>query len=184
MGDLAFRTPGPRPTRRALVVGYGSSLRGDDAVGQRVALELEARSAQVPALAHAHFVVSECLAPELAEDLAGSGIALFIDAASDGRPEGEVTVRPVTAGGSPAPGGPECLAPASCWEDLTPGGLLGLAHDLYGSTPPALVVSVGIVHFVVGEGLSAPIEAAVPRAVRAAEEVLGNWERAGTSTVR
>jgi Ni,Fe-hydrogenase maturation factor len=145
-------------------------------VGQRVALELEARSALVPARAHAHFVVAECLTPELAEDLAGAGIALFVDAASDGRPAGEVTVRPVAASDLPSPGGPNCLAPAGCWADLTPEGILGLAHDLYGSTPPALVVSVGIVHAVVGEGLSDPVEAAVPRAVRVAEEALESWE--------
>jgi Ni,Fe-hydrogenase maturation factor len=97
-----------RPVR-VLVVGYGCSLRCDDAVGQRVAEELRRRSRGVPVLSGAKFVVTECLTPELAEDLAGSGFAILADAALDGRPGGTVTVAPVT--GAPPAGTPPAGAP-------------------------------------------------------------------------
>lgn len=170
--------------RAVLVVGYGSSLRCDDAVGQRVAEELRRRSGSVPALGGAKFVVAECLTPELAEDLAGSGFAILADAAFDDRPAGTVTVAPVSvaspaaappAGAPPAGAGGGSQAGAGCWEDLTPMTLLALARDLYGRAPDAVVVSVGVEETSVGEGLSAAVEAAVPRAASAAEEALRTW---------
>ena len=175
--------------RAVLVVGYGSSLRRDDAVGQRVAEELRRRSGSVPALGGAKFVVAECLTPELAEDLAGSGFAILADAAFDGRPAGTVTVAlfsvalpavapPAVAPQAVAPqagGGGGGQAGGGCWEDLTPMTLLALARDLYGRAPDAVVVSVGVEATSVGEGLSAAVEAAVPRAASAAEDALRTW---------
>jgi Ni,Fe-hydrogenase maturation factor len=208
-----------RPVR-VLVVGYGSSLRCDDAVGQRVAKELCRCSGSVPALGGAKFVVAECLTPELAEDLAGSGFAILADAAFDGRPAGTVTVEPVTVepvtvepvtvepvtramggggagerSGQAAAGGGGGQAGAGCWEGLTPMMLLALARDLYGNVPEAVVVSVGIEETSIGEGLSAVVEAAVPRAASAAVEALRAWganfgqsagqsSTGGTSTMR
>jgi hydrogenase maturation protease len=157
-------------------VGYGSSLRGDDAVGQRVVLKLQRQRYKTPTLASAHFVVAECLTPELAEDLAGAGVAVFVDAACDGRPAGEVTVHPVAASDVATAAGPEGVAAGGCWEELRPETLLGLACCLYEGAPPAFVVSVGIGSTPVGEELSAPVEAAVAKAVLAAEEILETWE--------
>ena len=176
VGDGSF--PGRRrnATPPALVVGYGSSLRGDDAVGQRVVLKLQRQRYKTPTLASAHFVVAECLTPELAEDLAGAGVAVFVDAACDGRPAGEVTVHPVAASDVATAAGPEGVAAGGCWEELRPETLLGLACCLYEGAPPAFVVSVGIGSTPVGEELSAPVEAAVAKAVLAAEEILETWE--------
>ncbi len=176
VGDGSPPARGRNPTPRPLVVGYGSSLRGDDAVGPRVVLELRRRREKAPTLAGARFVLAECLTPELAEDLAGAGLALFVDAACDGRPAGEVTVHPVAASDARTAAGLEGLAAGGCWEDLTPKTLLDLARCLYGGAPPVFVVSVGTERTPVGEGLSAPVEAAVARAVLLAEEVLETWE--------
>ncbi len=184
-----------RPAR-VLVVGYGCSLRCDDAVGQRVAEELRRRSRSVPALRGAKFVVTECLSPELAEDLAASGFAILADAALDGRPAGTVTVAP--AAGAPPAGAPGAGAKggggagggggrvaAGCWEDLSPMTLLALARDLYGNAPEAVVVSVGVEETSVGEGLSAAVEAAVPKAASLAEEAVRTWAvNSGQSAVR
>ena len=145
-------------------------------MGQRVVLELQRQRYKTPTLASAHFVVAECLTPELAEDLAGAGVAVFVDAACDGRPAGEVTVHPVAASDVATAAGPEGVAAGGCWEELRPETLLGLACCLYEGAPPAFVVSVGIGSTPVGEELSAPIEAAVAKAVLAAEEILETWE--------
>ena len=176
VGDGSFPARRRNATPPALVVGYGSSLRGDDAVGQRVVLELQRQREKTPTLASARFVLAECLTPELAEDLAGAGVALFVDAACDGRPAGEVTVHPVVASDATTAAGPEGVAAGGCWDDLRPETLLGLARCLYEGVPPAFAVSVGIGHTPVGEELSAQVEAAVPKAVLAAEEVLETWE--------
>jgi hydrogenase maturation protease len=176
VGDGSFASRRRNATPPALVVGYGSSLRGDDAVGQRVVLELQRQRDRTSTLASAHFVVAECLTPELAEDLAGAGVAVFVDAACDGRPAGEVTVHPVAASDVATAAGPEGVAAGGCWEDLRPEALLGLACCLYEGAPPAFVVSVGIGRTPVGEELSAPVEAAVAKAVLVAEEILETWE--------
>ena len=145
-------------------------------MGQRVVLKLQRQRYKTPTLASAHFVVAECLTPELAEDLAGAGVAVFVDAACDGRPAGEVTVHPVAASDVATAAGPEGVAAGGCWEELRPETLLGLACCLYEGAPPAFVVSVGIGSTPVGEELSAPVEAAVAKAVLAAEEILETWE--------
>jgi|GEM_PF-547966 len=176
VGDGSLPTRGRNATPPVLVVGYGSSLRGDDAVGQRVVLELRRRREKSLTLASARFVLAECLTPEMAEDLAGAGLAVFVDAACDGRPAGKVSVHPVTASEATAAAGLDGAAAGGCWEDLRPESLLGLARFLYGSAPPAFVLSVGVERTPVGEELSDPVEAAVPRAVLSAEEVLVTWE--------
>lgn len=203
MGDAkvgALLRAAPEPPKPVLVVGYGSSLRGDDAVGQRVVEELRRRRRLLGALPGARFVLTTCLTPELAEDLAGSGFAVLADAASDGRPAGAVTVETVTVEavsvetvsvetvtveavvpgtGTAVSGEAVGLAAGGCWEDLSPHGLLRLARDLYGRAPPAVLVSVGVGRTSFGEGLSAPVEAAAVTAALAVEKVLENWASGG-----
>lgn len=160
------REPGP-----VLLVGYGSGLLGDDAAGRRVVEELELERASVPALRGAKFVLAECLVPELALEVAGAGLALFADAASDGRPPGEVRLERLD-GSSGRP------ASIGCWQDLSPQALLSLARELYGNAPAALLLSVGVASRGLGEGLSPEVEAAVPRAVAAARTAISVWATA------
>ena len=180
VGDPGVGALGQAPAKPVLVVGYGSSLRGDDAIGQRVVEELRRRRGRVIGLAGAKFVLAPCLTPELAEDIASAGFAIFADAASDGRPVGAVSVETVLAGTDRGPGGLAAgRAAAGCWEDLSPRGLLRLASELYGSVPPAVLVSVGVGRTSLGEGLSAPVAAAVATAALAAEKALGSWASVG-----
>src|SRR5262245_33122909 len=63
----------------AVVIGYGSELRGDDGIGPRVAEAVGARGwPGVRALA------LHQLTPELAEVLAGARVAVFVDARAGG----------------------------------------------------------------------------------------------------
>jgi hydrogenase maturation protease len=72
------------------------------------------------------------LTAELAEDLAGSLRAIFIDAAADGEP-GEVRVRTLT---------PDASAVSTMAHFLDPSELLAWCEALYGHAPQAWLVTV------------------------------------------
>ena len=73
----------------AFVVGYGNDLRSDDGAGRWVADEIEAR--ELPGVAVRS--ISQ-LTPELALQIAGRDVVVFVDADVDVT---ELTVRPVEA---------------------------------------------------------------------------------------
>jgi len=174
----------PAP-HQVLVVGYGNPLRGDDGVGQEVAEALWAARATSPDLNGATFVWSHQLTPEIALDVARSGFVVFVDAASDGQAAGSVTVRALApwedgpAGADAGvPGG--CLptsrlgaAAGGCWQDLSPEALVSLARDLYGSAPPAVLVTVSVGDLQLGSRLSPAVSAAVPKAVASVRDLVG-----------
>jgi hydrogenase maturation protease len=137
-----------------LVIGYGSDLRGDDAAGRRVAEALDAvglpgvRALSLPQLA-----------PELAEDLARAGRAIFVDACADAEDD-RVRVQ-VLAPSDPA---------APLGHTSSPAMLLGIAGRLYGRSPPAWLVAVPAHDLTLGAGLS-------PRTQRACAAALGAVRR-------
>ncbi len=164
-----------------LVVGYGNVLRGDDGVGQEVAEAIWLQRDRLPGLARARVIWVTQLTPELALDVSDAGLAVFVDAACDGRPVGSVSVE-VLPGPSvePAdkcgaePGGPAVVAEggrlssgAGCWQDVSAAGLLRLAAELFGRAPVGVMVTVSVACTGAGEGLSPLVSAAVPRAVAA-----------------
>jgi hydrogenase maturation protease len=116
------------PPRRVLVVGYGSPLRGDDAVGpliaDRLMDELPAERVQVRS--------RHILTPDLVEDVCQASLAIFIDAAVEG-PLGEVRCRRITAG-------PQVTM--SMAHFLDPSQLLAWAKQLYGHEPEAYLISI------------------------------------------
>ena len=144
------------------VVGYGNPMRGDDGVGQVVARRLEIEPGPDQAPLSGTVVYAHQLMPEMAEAAHYARLAVFIDAAADGRVPGSLSVSLV--GATPArPGRPF----SGCWQDLTPGRLLGLCCELYGESPPGMVLSVSTASTAPGYGLSPQVEAAVPLAVAA-----------------
>ena len=56
-------------TQKALIIGYGNTLRGDDAVGQAAAQALAGEAA----IAGAETIACHQLTPELAERIAACG---------------------------------------------------------------------------------------------------------------
>lgn len=131
-----------------LIIGCGNPLRGDDAVAWR-ASQLLAES-----LRDTETVIrtSHQLTPELAEAVSQARQVIFLDA-DCGRPAGEVALR--------------ALDPASSLSELfthqlTPERLLALAQSLYGSCPPAVLVSVGAGSFEFGAALSPEVASALP----------------------
>ena len=141
-------TPGVAAvTRRALVIGYGNSLRADDGFGWFAAERL----ADDPRLSDTDVLCRQQLTPELSLDISTASLVVFIDASSILAP-GEVAIRILTA-----------LPGAAAWtHHLTPEALLAMSHDLYAAAPDAALVSVGADSLAPGEGLSAAVARALP----------------------
>jgi len=120
-----------------MVVGYGSTLRGDDAAGPRVATTVARWS-----LSGVYAIAAHQLTPELAEPLAQVRRAIFVDARVGG---GGVRVQP--------------LHPADRLSSLDmhvsdPTALLALAHVLYGRAPRAWLITLPAESFALGTPLS------------------------------
>jgi hydrogenase maturation protease len=138
-------------TANALIVGYGNPLRGDDGVGQAVAQAFAGEDAIDGVDAFA----CHQLTPELAERFASAARVVLIDAAA-GAEAGRVSVTPL----QPAP------APASTLgHHVEPAQLLHMAQALYGRSPEAWLITVGAGSLELGEGLSAPVMAALPEVI-------------------
>ncbi len=135
-------------TEAALIIGYGDTLRSDDGAGPRVA-ELFAATDGVAVRIRGQLV------PELADDMRGRDVVVFVDAAAKLAP-GAVAVRPLTTTDAPtAPG---------LTHHASPEGLLLIAERLYGARPAAFLVTIGAASFGLGEDLSPPVAAALPEA--------------------
>ena len=133
-----------------LVVGYGNPLRGDDAVGWRVAESIVSD----PRLAGAHVMTAHQLLPELAVELGEAGLAVLVDARV-GEPPGSISVMHVApCAGSSSPFG----------HQLTPAALAALAETVAGRSADVVVVSIGIESTEPGTGLSHAVADAVPSA--------------------
>jgi len=150
-------------TGKALVIGYGNSLRGDDGIGPVIAQAL----ANEAALGCAHIIACHQLTPELAECIALAGVVVFVDAAVDISP-GVVGVREIQGASEPSPGLVHAADPAA---------LLDLASKLYGRSPRAFLVTVGVSSLALGEHLSDAAAAALPKAIAAVRQVVS--ERLG-----
>jgi hydrogenase maturation protease len=126
------------PRRPPLILGYGNSLRGDDAVGPRLATILGG-------------VAVQQLVPELAERLAAEERVIFIDARTDLRP-GEVQMMPVDG---------ESASTHWC----SPGSLLRLALEVYGKAPEAILIGIGGESFDLGAPISEAAQQGMEKAL-------------------
>lgn len=145
---------------RCLILACGNTLRGDDGVGPWLAAWAEDRFRATPSV---RVLCRQQWTPELAEELASAESVLFIDA-SAASPAGSVLLSSLQpAGGYPSP----------ATHSFGAAELLALAHELYAARPrAALLLAVGAASFDLREGLSAPLQAALPRACRLIEETV------------
>jgi hydrogenase maturation protease len=123
---------------KALVVGYGNVLRGDDGVGPWVAATIAAMAPPDMRVRSMHQ-----LTPELAESLAQVEIVIFVDARL-AEPGAGVAVSRLQVETSA-----EALGHV-----LDPGRLLALTRALYGVVPDAYLVMIPATSFAVGDTLS------------------------------
>lgn len=168
------------PSPRLLVIGYGNSLRGDDALGPVVIERLRARfdtprwnqqprdglrpatgdgkSEPATSSIESNIELLSChqLTPELAAHVACFELVLFVDASAVGVP-GAVSVEPVAPATLPA----SSLPASSLTHQTQPAALLALALELYGHAPQAMLFTGAGADFRDGECLSAPAREAV-----------------------
>jgi hydrogenase maturation protease len=143
-----------------LVIGYGSPIRGDDAIGPLAAERLAAG----PLPEGVRVCSRHLLTAELACDLAGVDRVVFLDATVDGEP-GEVRVRELAAD----PGLTSTMA-----HDHDPRELLAWCAALYGRTPQAfLVTAAGATFDYASYRLSAPAQSAVDRMLAETRRLIG-----------
>jgi hydrogenase maturation protease len=116
------------PDRRVLVIGYGSPIRGDDAIGPLVADRLEAEG--VPA--HVQVISRHVLTAELVPDMVAADLVIFLDAAV-GSPPGELSCRPLE---------PDAGAVSTMAHFLDPRELLAWCETLYQHRPEAWLVTL------------------------------------------
>lgn len=139
---------------RLLVVGYGSVLRGDDAVGPRVAEAVEAL--QLPGI---RTLSPALLTPEIAADVAEAEAVVFVDATVS--VDLEVKVAAVTPTASL-----QLLGHAA-----EPGRLLALAKAVFGHAPKAWLLTIPVENFELGAELSALAQKGREEAVRKVSEL-------------
>jgi hydrogenase maturation protease len=152
----------------ALVIGYGSALRRDDAAGLHVA---RAVAACAPA---AEVVEVALLVPELAERVAQAECVVFVDAAiapAETAPSADGCSAVTTAVIEPL------LSPPLMAHVTSPRALVALAARLFGRAPPAWIVTVPAFDTTVGEGLSRRTAALRDAAVAAVLTLLAPDDR-------
>ena len=154
MGDLM--------TGRILVAGVGNVFLRDDAFGGEV-VRLLAERPQPPGVQIRDFGIRGVhLAYEL---LNGYDLFVLVDAAPRGEAPGTVSVLEVDLPGPQA-------QPVIDAHSLTPDAIFGLLSSLGGRPGRSLVVACEPAEVDAGMGLTDPVRAAVPDAVRAVEEIL------------
>lgn len=142
-----------------LIIGYGNTLRGDDAAGQIVALEI----------AKQNYNNVKCLAvhqltPELAEDISKVSKVIFVDALiSNGSESEKVVIKPVKK---------PLLAKISTGHVGYPRSLLSLTKALYNNIPSAWSVLIPAINFEFGEELSSLTERGITEAIATIEEII------------
>ncbi len=146
---------------RIVAFALGNTMRADDGAGIALARGL---SALVPGL---EVIEAQELLPEHADAIGDAQGVLFLDASVAGTP-GEIRASRIV----PRP------AHEAILHALTPEEILGLARTLHGSAPPAGLVTVAGREFAFGEGLSAEVEGALPRAREAARELADGFASA------
>nr|WP_201063965.1 hydrogenase maturation protease [Thiorhodovibrio winogradskyi] len=148
------------PDRSALVIGYGSPIRGDDAIGPIVADRLQQQHLPDWVRVEARHI----LTAELAADLAQVEQVIFLDAAVD-LPPGELRLQALQ---------PDASALSTMAHFHDPRELLAWSQGLYGRVPEAWLITAGGADFDYGHfRLSETAAAAVQPMIDAVLERLG-----------
>lgn len=134
-----------RAQRRVVVIGYGSALRSDDALGRRIAEMMETRG---PAF---DVVSAHQLDFDMADVLRRHDAVFFVDAGLEGA-AGTLHCRRVGAH----------FCAEGLAHHLTPDSLLALVEKLWGHAPDAWMITLAGESFALGEQLSPAIEARIP----------------------
>ncbi len=153
-------SPPPAAVQDVLVVGYGNSIRGDDALGQVVAEQIEQ---QLLPDDHVRVLTLEILTTDLAADLAQVRLAIFLDAAAYGE-VGQVECRRLQ---------PDPVSAASMAHKLSIPALLAFSREFFGRAPLTyLISSPGATFELQDVRLSPALQAVVPEMVARALDLI------------
>lgn len=141
-----------------LIIAYGNTLRGDDAVGLHAARELDRQFHDDPEI---DIIACQELTPEMADDISGSELVIFLDA-SCGEEPGTVRCKHI----APING------PGGLTHHLDPQTLMAAAEQLYGETPKAVCVTLAGWSFEVSNRLSRNAQLRLPELVRQTREII------------
>jgi hydrogenase maturation protease len=141
--------------KKVLVIGYGNTLRGDDAVGIRVAELIAKRHPEILC------ICMHQLMPEMAEQIAECDIVFFIDA--------DVNVTKPTAQSIE----PSVEADQPRTHFISPQSLLSLSQQLYRRIPSkAYVVGIPASKFEFSEELSETTESSIEDCIKVIEKLM------------
>jgi hydrogenase maturation protease len=152
-------------TGRTLVAGVGNVFLRDDAFGVEVIRLLGERRDPSGVQIRDFGIRGVHLVYDL---LDGCDLFVLVDAAARGDAPGTVTVLEVEPQVPPAEAG----TPVIDAHSLTPDGIFALLASLGGRPGRSLLVACEPADVSAGMGLSEPVQAALPHAVRAVEEIL------------
>jgi hydrogenase maturation protease len=157
-------------TGRTLVAGVGNIFQGDDAFGVEVVRHLAERPLPDGVEIADFGIRGVHLVYEL---LNGCDLFILVDAAQRGYEPGTVTVLEVD------PAEVAAGAPVMDAHDLTPDAIFAMLTSMGGHPGRSLVVACEPADLNAGMGLSDQVRAAVPHAVTAVEEILGQQQKEG-----
>jgi len=141
---------------KVLVIGYGNTLRGDDAAGVHAAGLIVKRHPEIIC------VCVHQLMPELAEQIAECDIVFFIDAQKDITETKARLVAPSIGADQPRT------------HFISPESLLTLSQQLYQHLPTkAYVVGIPASQFEFSEKLSEPTDLAMHKCVELVDQMIG-----------
>ena len=140
---------------KVLVIGYGNTLRGDDAAGVKAAVLIAQRHPEF------EYIYLHQLVPELAEQIGEYDLVFFIDAQKDiTQPNARLVV-------------PSVGADQPRTHFILPESLLSLSQQLYQRIPTkAYVVGIPASQFEFSEELSTQTEKAMHECVAMLEKYL------------
>ncbi len=144
---------------KTLIIGYGNTLRADDAAGVLAVEMLE----ELGMPENVELLTCQQLTPEMAEELAFCDRVAFIDACVPGdEPAGTITQTTLV---------PRAVDPGSITHGFDAPGLLALAGMLYGHIPAAEMFTISAESFDLTESLSEAVLASFPRLIQQVQ----NW---------
>ena len=142
------------------MVGYGNSIRGDDALGQVVAEQIQQ---QLQPADPVRVLTLEILTTDLAAELAQVQLAIFLDAAAYGE-VGQVECCQVQ---------PDTISAASMAHKLSIPALLAFSQEFFGRAPRTfLISSPGATFELQNVQLSPAVQAVVPEMVAQALDLI------------
>ncbi|MEO0826308.1 MAG: hydrogenase maturation protease [Cyanobacteria bacterium J06635_15] len=148
-----------------LIIGYGSELRGDDAVGPRVAMAVA--EWQLPSVKS---LAVHQLTPELTVDMAQAHYVIFVDACGRSCAQ-TIQIDPIGVSKSTSD-----VIPAGTHSN-TPSVLLSLTQQLYGHHPQGWLLQVSTECFDLGSQLSSTACQGCDRALRTIEQFFKTYRR-------